>query len=98
MHHRLQSVWRAVLLGGALTLLAAVPQAAAQGKPDEPVLGRYKILDFPVGKFVYRLQFDSATGDYWLWVNGEWEAPEPPKGGIPWKDIKPTRNFFEFAA
>ncbi len=96
MSDRLRSVfWALLLLGGLLTFLAAAPPAAAQAKPGEPVLGQYKILDFPVGRFVYRLQFDSATGDYWLWANGEWEAPEPPKGGVPWKDIKPTPGRFQ---
>jgi hypothetical protein len=87
--------WGVFLLGGVLAVLSAAPAAVAQGKPAEAVSGRYKILDFPVGKFVYRLQFDSATGDFWLWVNGEWEAPEPPMGGVPWKDVQATPGRFQ---
>jgi hypothetical protein len=82
-----------VLLGG----LAAWPAAAQEGKqkPLAPAVGRYKAYDLQVGKFIYRLLFDSATADYWVWVNGEWERPEPPKGGVPWKDIKPATGRFQ---
>jgi hypothetical protein len=80
-----------VLLGGVL----AFRPAGGQGKADVPEVGRYKLQDMQVGKFIYRFLFDSYTADYWLWVNGEWEAPEPPKEGSPWKDIKPTPGRFQ---
>ena len=41
-----------------------------------------------VGKFIYRFLFDTANGDQWVWVNGEWERPEPSRDGVPWKDVK----------
>jgi hypothetical protein len=84
----------AVLLGG-LAALTSWAQGGGKGKPQAPAVGRFKAQDLLVGKFIYRLLFDSATGDFWLWVNGEWERPEPPKGGIPWKDAKPATGRFQ---
>src|SRR5262245_31624775 len=84
-----------------LTALAApspAQQGGAQPKPEDGPVGRYKIFDFPVGKFVYRFLFDSATADHWLWVNGEWERPEQAKGGVPWKGLEAKVGRFQFLA
>jgi hypothetical protein len=93
-----RAFWGVVLLGGVLlTGLAVWPAAGQQGapKPQQPEVGRFKAQDLMVGKFVYRLMFDTATADYWVWVNGEWERPEPPKDGLPWKGIKPALGRFQ---
>jgi hypothetical protein len=85
-----------VLLLVALVGIWQVQQpAAAQGKADGQAAGRFKMLDLHVGKFVYRFLFDTASADQWVWVNGEWERPEPPKDGVPWKGIKPTPGRFQ---
>jgi hypothetical protein len=85
-----------VVLGGllALRLTGAQPAAGPKKADEEPSVGRYKTFDIPVGKFIYRTLFDTMTADYWLWVNGEWERAEPPKGGAPWKDLKPVPGRF----
>jgi hypothetical protein len=97
MNSRRKQVFGAVLLlAGLLTVsLMMGRQAGAQGKTEELTVGRYKIVDLPLGKFVYRMMFDTWTADYWLWVNGEWERPEVPKGGRPWKDLKPVAGRFQ---
>jgi hypothetical protein len=84
------------LLGGALAIgLAVARTGGAQDKTLGEAVGRYKTFELPVGKFTYRLMFDTMTADYWLWVNGEWERPEPPKGGRPWKDLKAMPGRFQ---
>jgi hypothetical protein len=85
----------ALLLGAVLTALYCVRPAGAQKKADEPMPGRYKMLDLQVGKFIYRFLFDTANGDQWVWVNGEWERPEPARDGVPWKDVKPMSGRFQ---
>jgi hypothetical protein len=93
---------RAILFGGLILLggVLAVGLTAAQtgGTPDKALdtaVGRYRTVELPVGRFTYRLLFDSTTADYWLWTNGEWERPEPPKGGRPWKDLKTLLGRFQ---
>ncbi len=83
-----------VALAGGLLLRPAVAQPQGAGGVPE----QFRTLDLPVGKFVYRFLFDSATGEHWLWVNGEWERPEPPRGGFPWKDLKPIPGRFQLLA
>jgi len=69
--------------------------AAAQTKPAAETIGRYKMIDLQVGRFTYRFLFDSATADQWVWVNGEWERPEPHKDGVPWKGVKAIPGRFQ---
>jgi hypothetical protein len=81
-----------------LVLLAGWPRTqpvAAQPKPDEQGVGRYKMIDLQVGRFIYRFLLDTATADQWVWVNGEWERPEPPRDGVPWKGLKPIPGRFQ---
>jgi hypothetical protein len=90
------------IVGGALVLgaaLAAVtwlrPAAAQPQQQAEGAIDQYRTMDLPVGKFVYRFLFDTATGEHWLWVNGDWERPEPPKDGYPWQKLKPRTGRFQ---
>jgi hypothetical protein len=92
--------WGVLLLGaallGGLAALRAGAQGEGKGKPQSPpAVGRFKATDVQVGKFIYRLLFDSATADFWVWVNGDWERPEPSKEGVPWKDVKPATGRFQ---
>ena len=101
MDNRRASVFLVLaLLGGllALRLTGAQPPAAPKKADEEPAVGRYKTFDILVGKFVYRTLFDTMTADYWLWVNGDWERAEPPKGGTPWKDLKAVPGRFQILA
>lgn len=76
-----------LFLASILAGLGLARQGTPPNKADSATVGRYQILDFPVGKFVYRFLSDSASGEHWLWVNGEWERPEESKGGLPWKNL-----------
>src|SRR6516164_4782336 len=90
------SLFGCVLLGGALAVGLAVAQTGnTQDKTLDTAVGRYRTFELPVGKFTYRLMFDTMTADYWLWFNGEWERPEPPTGGRPWKDVKAMPGRFQ---
>jgi hypothetical protein len=85
-----------VLLGGVLAVgLTAAQTGGTQDKSLDTAVGRYRTFELPVGKFTYRLMFDTMNADYWLWFNGEWERPEPPKGGRPWKDVKAMPGRFQ---
>ncbi|MCI0463717.1 MAG: hypothetical protein L0Z62_42825 [Gemmataceae bacterium] len=88
----------ALLLGVALAGVLFLRPAAAQPQAPVGAPEQFRTLDLPVGKFVYRFLFDSATGEHWLWTNGEWDRPEPPKGGYPWKDLKPLPGRFQLLA
>ncbi len=93
---RARILWPVSFLGVALTagLLAAGRPGGAPAAA-ESVPGRFKAYDIPVGKFAYRLLFDTSSADFWVWTNGEWERPDPPSGGYPWKAIKPTVGRFQ---
>ena len=85
-----------VVLGGVLAVgLTAAQTGGTADKALETAVGRYRTVELPVGRFTYRLLFDTMTADYWLWTNGEWERPEPPKGGRPWKDLKVMPGRFQ---
>jgi hypothetical protein len=84
------------LLGVAVTAgLLAAGRPAPQPAAHEAAVGRYKVYDVPVGRFTYRLLFDTTSADFWVWSNGEWERPDPPRGGYPWKDLKPAPGRFQ---
>jgi hypothetical protein len=88
--------WAVPLLGlGLMVGLLTAGRPAPGPAADHTTVGRYRIHDAPVGKFVYRLLFDSTTGDFWVWSNGEWERPDPPRGGFPWKGVKGEAGRFQ---
>jgi hypothetical protein len=89
-------LWAVPLLGVALTVgLLAAGRPGPPAAAPEPAIGRFKAYDIPVGKFAYRLLFDTSSADFWVWTNGEWERPDPPRGGYPWKDIKGAPGRFQ---
>ena len=96
-HRRVGAFVILLLVGGLLAfrLTAAQPAAETKQAEEKPPVGRYKISDLPIGKFVYRMLFDTMTADYWLWLNGDWERAEASKNGMPWKDLKPAPGRFQ---